>query len=410
MTRPRRYTLPLLVPAIVVVAALTWVGIAFGGWLDPGGPRWEAVVDEPLVRRISAGGELRSADSAQVGCPPIQRKWQFRIKFLAPEGSEVRAGEPVVAFDAKDLDEQLQVVFSQLNTAQSRLEQTRFQQREQRERLILERAEAVAVAARLDQKLTVPENLEARNELAKLRLDKVLADDTLRLIDLRIQASRDNEQALIRTAENRVAQLEREVSEMEAAIAAHTVPAPRDGFVVHQSNWRGEKPKIGESIYIGQKVLEIADLGRMEIVAEVAEPDARWVQAGQRVEVRLDASPERVYGGEIRELGRLFRVKSAEVPKMVFDVTILLDDPDPKLMRPGMAASVEILAPTDHSVIQIPENAIRLERGRPVVTARRSSGKLETVAVELGSRWEGRVVVLDGLAVGDRIAIDADAS
>jgi HlyD family secretion protein len=410
MTRPQRHALRWLIPTIVVVLALTWVGIASGGWLDPGGPRWEAVVDQPLVRRIPAGGELRSADSAQVGCPPIQRKWQFLIQFLAPEGSEVRAGEPVIGFDSKDLDEQLQVALSQLNTAQSRLEQTRFQQREQRERLVLERAEAVAASARLDQKLAVPENLEAANELAKLRLDKELADDTLRLVDLRIQASQDNEKALISTAENRVAKLEREVTETEAAIAAHAVPAPRAGFVVHQSNWQGEKPKVGESIWIGQQVLDIADLSSMEIVAEVAEPDARWVQAGQRVEVRLDASPERVFGGEIRDLGRLFRVKSAEVPKMVFDVTILLDDPDPKLMRPGMAASVEILAPTDQSVIQIPESAVRLESGRPVVTARRSSGKLETVAVELGSRWEGRVVVLDGLAVGDRIAVDEDAS
>ena len=116
------------------------------------------------------------------------------------------------------------------------------------------------------------------------------------------------------------------------------------------------------------------------------------------------------FEGEIRELGRLFRVKSAEVPKMVFDVTILLDEPDPKLMRPGMASSVEILAPSDHSVIQIPESAVRIERGRPVVTARRSSGKRETVEVELGSRWDGRVVVLDGLAIGDRIAVEEDAS
>lgn len=410
MTLPRRLPLRLIVPLSVVVLASTWVGVSLGGWLEPDGQRWEAVVDEPFVRRIPAGGELRSADSVQVGCPPIQRKWEFRIKFLAPEGTEVQAGEPVVGFDAKDLEEQLQVARSQLNTAQSRLEQTRFQQREQRERLTLERAEAIADAARIEQKLEVPENLEARNELVKLRLDKGLADETLRLIDSRIEATRDNEQALIRTAENLVARFVREIAEMEAAITAHAVSAPRDGFVVHQANWQGEKPKVGESVWIGQQLMEIADLGRMEIVAEVAEPDARWVKAGQRVEVRLDASPERVFGGEIRELGRLFRVKSSEVPKMIFDVTILLDDPDAELMRPGMAAGVEILAPTDDSVIQIPESAVRMEDGRPVVTARRSSGALETVTVQLGSRWQGRVVVLDGLSPGDRIAVDREAS
>lgn len=147
----------------------------------------------------------------------------------------------------------------------------------------------------------------------------------------------------------------------------------------------------------------------MEIVAEVAEQDARWVAAGQRVEVRLDASPERVFSGEIRELGRLFRVKSAEVPKMIFDVTILLDEPDPELMRPGMAVSVEILAPTQESVIQIPETAVRVEANGPVVTVRRGSS-LETVPVRLGSRWEGRVVVLEGLEPGDRIAVTGEAS
>jgi multidrug efflux pump subunit AcrA (membrane-fusion protein) len=75
-----------------------------------------------------------------------------------------------------------------------------------------------------------------------------------------------------------------------------------------------------------------------------------------------------------------------------------------------MAAGVEILAPTDDSVIQIPESAVRMEDGRPVVTARRSSGASETVTLQLGSRWQGRVVVLDGLSPGDRIAVDREAS
>lgn len=410
MTRLQKRRVRWIVPITVAAAALGWFGIARGSWFDADAPRWETVVEEPFVRRIPAGGELRSADSAQVGCPPIQRKWEFRIKFIADEGKEVRAGEPVVGFDAKDLDEKLQVARSQLNTAQSRLEQTRFQQREQREALVLERAEALANAARIAQKLEVPENLEARNELAKLRLDMKLADDTVRLVEQRIEATQDNERALIRTAENRVAKYEREIAEIEAGIAAHTVVAPRDGFVVHQTNWQGEKPKIGESMWIGRQILEIADLGRMEMVSEVAEPDARWVAAGQRVEVRLDASPERVFEGEIRELGRLFRVKSAEVPKMVFDVTILLDEPDPELMRPGMAASVEILAPTEESLIQIPESAVRLEGSGPVVTVRRASGNIETVPVRLGERWEGRVVVLEGLTPGDSISIDRSAS
>ncbi len=119
MTRPQRRRLRLVVLPIGVVLAVIWVGVALGGWFATDGPRWEPVVDEPFVRRIPAGGELRSADSAQVGCPPIQRKWEFRIKFLASEGSEVSAGQQVLGFDSKDLDEQLQVARSRVNSQRS---------------------------------------------------------------------------------------------------------------------------------------------------------------------------------------------------------------------------------------------------------------------------------------------------
>lgn len=397
--------LAIVLPVLALLAVGGWFAAAGSGWFAGESGRWETVEEEPFVRRVPASGELRSANAAAVGCPPVPRKWNFTITQLAPEGSEVREGQPVLGFDAKELHERTQLVQTRLSTARSRLERTRIQEREQREQLIIERAEAVARRARIVQKLDVPEDLEARVELEKLRLDRELADEELRLIDLRLEASADNERALIRTAENRVAKLERELEEIAASIAAHTVTAPRSGFVVHEENWQGEKPKVGEQVFVGQPVMEIADLSRMQLVAEVAEQDARWVEAGQRVEVRLDAAPDRVFVGSIAELGRLFREKSAEVPKMIFEVTIRVDEPDPELMRPGMAASVEILAPTDESLIQIPESAVSLRDGVPVVTT-----ETGTVPVALGARWEGRVVVLDGLSAGDRIAVVGESS
>lgn len=393
----------LTVALLAGAAAAIWVVVAGDASADT--ERWHAVENSPFVRRVPAGGELRSADSSRVGCPPVQRKWNFTITSMAPEGSEVKAGQPVLGFDAKEIFERMQLLRTRLDTARSRLERTRIEQREQRQRLVVERAEAVAVLARLEQKLDVPANLEARVEIEKLRLDKGLADEVLRLIDLRTQAAEDNERALIRSARSSVSKLERELVQTEASIAAHNVSAPRDGFVVHIGDWEGKKPKVGESVFIGQPVMEVADLSRMEISAEVAEPDARWVEEGQQVEIRLDAAPDRIFVGRIVRLGHLFREKSAEVPKMVFDVIVEIAEPDPDLMRPGMAASVEILAPTAESVIQIPESAVRLESGLPVVTVESDGSGRSTQPVTLGDRWQGSVIVLDGLQSGDRVIV-----
>ena len=159
------------------------------------------------------------------------------------------------------------------------------------EGLVLERAEAVAAAGRLAQKLEVPEHLEARNELEKLRLDKELADDTLRLIDRRIEASRDNERALIRTAENRVAKWEREIAEIEAGVAAHddadlarhVAMSPhlvaRIGGILAEDAVRHD---LAGSLYVAGDAELAATVARA--VDEVEHPSLRAWSLGSRVE------------------------------------------------------------------------------------------------------------------------------
>ena len=303
-----------------------------------------------------------------------------------------------------DSHERLQLVSSRLDTSRSELERTRIQQATQLENLILEQAESRARFSRVKQKLSVPDTLQARIELEKLELDREFAEEELRLIALRIETQEENRESMIRSAESRVAEYERETRQLEESIAGLTVVAPRAGFVVHVEDWGGKKPKVGENVWGGRSILEIADLSSMEVAAQVAERDARYVSQGQRVEVRLDASPDRVFEGRIVGLGKLFRAKSAEIPTMVFDVVIEVDEPDPELMRPGMAAGVEIMAPDETPVIQVPESAVEIVDGAPSLRVERG-GTRQTIPITLGPRWEGQVVVTDGLQPGDRVRV-----
>jgi HlyD family secretion protein len=360
----------------------------------------------PFVRQIHATGEIRSSDSVVAGCPAIPRMWNFTLTQLVPEGQQVRQGMPVVAFDAKQLQEELQVKQSELDTSRKELERTRLEEQEKLDQLLLERAELEAKQSRLARKLEVPAELQERLELDKLRLDHTLAREELRLAGLRIEAQRSVLETKIEAAESRVDWLEQEVARYTRNIGRMTVPAARDGFVVHVADWNGQKPKVGDRVWMGRSILEIADLSRMEVAAEVAEPDAGFLAVGQPVEIRLDASPDRLFTGEIVQLGRLFHTRSVDDPSMVFDAVVSIDEPDPELMRPGMAAQVVVLAASDEPTLQLPESAIRVGAEGPTVEVERPGGRTETVAVELGARWDGQVVVNGGLEEGDRVVLE----
>ncbi len=358
----------------------------------------------PLERKVPASGELRSGRSVNVGCPQIPRTWNFTITSIAAEGREVTAGTPLLSFDAQALQERLRVKSSELDTARKELEKTRLVQEDLEQKLVLRRAELAAQVARIDRKLDVPEDLRGRIELAKLRLDEELAESELALVDKRLTIQRESGVARVRDAEERVATLEREVGALREHIAKMTVVAPRDGYVVHGRDWRGNKAKQGDSVWMGRTLITIADLGAMEVMAKIAEPDAGHVAVGQRVEIRLDAAPERLFHGKIERLGRLFRQKSWEIPSKILDAVVSIEEPDAELMRPGMAASLEIVAELGEPVLQVAESAL-IRKGDDYFVRVKAGLGSEHRAVEIGERWDGNVVIAGGLSAGERIVV-----
>lgn len=314
-----------------------------------------AASDEPSVRRIEASGELESANSLIVGCPQVDYMWEFTITSIADEGKEVAEGEPLLGFDGRKLTERLEVKNSELDTARKELEKSRLDLEDQHGQRLLEVAEARAELARIRRELDVPTNLVAGLEMEKLQIDERRAGRRLELAEQAVSLSETISELRLATTERKVRELEHEVARIQEGLARMRVTARRAGYVVHVPDWQGEKPQVGQSVWRGRPLLELADLSRMQVAAEVAEADARYVEEGQRVEIRLDAAPDRLFHGSVRRLGRLFRNKSKDIPSTVFDAVIGIDEPDPELMRPGMAVSLDILAPAPERGIQVSE-------------------------------------------------------
>ncbi|GAB4222293.1 MAG: hypothetical protein Kow0062_18990 [Acidobacteriota bacterium] len=394
--------------ALAAALGLAVLAVAWGAGrrLARAEERWVEVRREPFVRRLPASGELESADAVIVGCPQIPGMWEFTITSIVDEGVFVDEGDPLLSFDGRRISERLEVKRSELDTSRRELDRTRLELADQIDARRLEVAEARAEKARIERQLDVPAHLAAGLETEKLRLDARLAATRLELATRAVELARRLAAMRLESAERAVAELEREVDRLEKGLARLRVVAERPGYVVHIPDWRGDKPQVGQSVWRGRPLSELADLSRMQVAAEIAEADARWVREGQRAEVRLDAAPERLFTGRVRRLGRLFRTRSRDDPSKVLDAIVDLDEPDPELMRPGMAVSLEILAPTPEPVIEIPEAALNRVDGRDTVTVRRRGhAGAESVTVTLAGRWRGTVLVASGLEPGDRVRV-----
>ena len=358
----------------------------------------------PFHIRVRAVGRLRSSASTHIGCPFIPKYWNYTISFMAPEGKVVRQGENILGFDTKELMERMQLKRSELETAKKELEKIRLDEQEKLANLEIQLAEAEVNRGKALRQAEQPEEFLAMNDVKKAKLQLQSAELKKELTSNDLHNQKVGMKTRIYTQENKIRKLEKEVNFLQSGIMKMNVKAPKGGMLVYGLDWRGNKKAVGDSCWIGELIMELPDLNQMEVALVIPEPQAGKVKKGLPVEIRLDSNPDQVFKGEIKSLGRIFRTKSAEQPAIVFDAVATVAKPDPGMMRPGMAASVDILVDQKEGVVQVPEHALLyLEEG--VCVWKKSGFGKHVTRVTIGARSGGMVEILKGVSDGDVVLI-----
>ncbi|HLE85752.1 MAG TPA: HlyD family efflux transporter periplasmic adaptor subunit [Thermoanaerobaculia bacterium] len=392
----------LLAGAAAVLAAAGWLAARARAAGDE--VQWVAVERADLVLGVEIEGELEAREAAFLGAPSISRMGNFRIAFMAPEGSRVAAGERVLAFDTTELDQRLQERLADRDSAEKEIEKRATDLAKRRSETELQLAEARARLRRAGLELEVPEDLVAARELAGQRIDSELARREIAYLEERLELlARQAAAELGALAERRAAAAAR-VREVEGHLERMRVPAPRDGVVIYATNWQGEKSKVGDTVWRGMPLLQVPDLSRLQGAGRVDEADAGALAAGQRVTLRLDAHPDRPLAGRVARIGRTVQRRSPRDPVKVVRLEIALDQVEPELMRPGMRFRGQVELERAADVLVLPAAAVTATPEGPVVFRRTALG-FQAVRPELGRRSEDEVEVVSGLAAGERVAL-----
>src|SRR5436190_20587672 len=395
--------------ALAVVIAVAAVLLA-AGWTrnelaaDRQG-EWVRVTRGDLVSGVDITGTLAAVDSGNFGPPQIGDTWDFKISMLAPEGTDIKKGQPVMAFDASELRKRLDEKSAEAEQARKEIEKKRADLALRREDERLQLADAEARVRKAELKLERPTDIISVKERKQIEVDFVVAKSEAKTIRMRIvslEKAASAEIALLTSKQQHAATI---VKETQDAIQKMTVIAPRNGTVVYVTNWRGDKKKVGDSVWRMEHVAEIPDLARMMAKGDVDESDAGKVAVGQRVTLTLDAHPDEELHGTIRQTARTVQRASGSTTKLkVLRVDIVLDKSDPAKMRPGMRFHGTVELSRARSALLVPKSAVYLSPRGPVAY-RRGAFSVTPVLLKLGVQNEKTMEVLSGLDEKDRVLV-----
>lgn len=157
----------------------------------------------------------------------------------------------------------------------------------------------------------------------------------------------------------------------------------------------------GERIESATSLLDIADLERVWVLADVYETELSFVREGQEAVISLSYLPGRAYAGRVSLVSPLVDPTTRTVR-----VRVELDNRDLEL-RPGMFASVELRADLGRR-LGVPKDAVLRSGTRNIVFVSPTDGSFEPREVELGLELPDRWEIRKGLAEGDSVLAAAN--
>ncbi len=160
-------------------------------------------------------------------------------------------------------------------------------------------------------------------------------------------------------AESSVDQAEAMLKQARDDLSKTQLTSPIDGTVAKLDKEEGEIA-LG-SQFQADVIMTVADLTRMEMVAEIDENDVVLVALSDSADIEVDALPDEKFRGVVSEIAHTATTRGLGTQEEVtnFDVKISIISNVEKL-RPGMSATVDIKTETHKGVLYVPIQAITM--------------------------------------------------
>jgi HlyD family secretion protein len=400
----RKIWIALAVGGLVLITGFLVVGKK-AGWI---GQEYAISVSvqkaesRTITEFINANGKIQPKTEVKIS-PDVSGEI---IELFVVEGQQVKAGQPLCVIKPDMYISALNRAEASLNSSKARQAQTQAQ--------MIERELAFRRAKQLYDSGAIPvsdfETAEAAFKVA---------------------------QAEVQAAEFAVKSAEATVEEAREQLTKTRIYAPVSGTISALNVEKGERV-VGTNMYAGTEMMVVADLNRMEVLAQVNENDIVKVSLNDTALIEVDAYLNRRFKGVVTEIANSAKVTGSAADQVTnFDVKVfLLPETYSDLVdsvrqrfypfRPGMSATIDIITNTRENVISVPIAAVttRIINQKPAevqtvslgtVAARTDersevvfvlqNGRARQKKIQTGVQDNTIIEIADGLAEGDEIIV-----
>ena len=390
--------------ALALIAAVAVAGYAFAT-RDSGESRAVptfTVSEAQFLREIPADGVLQAVDTTPIAAPQDVRM-PLKIAWLMEDGSRVKSGDVVVRFDPSEMEELLHNSRQSTLQAASRINKERQLSRSSREKRDRDAAMAESQMKAAKEFESVDDEVFSRHEIIESKIDVELAGARMAHAKRVKKIERSVSAGKLEVLEVQQRQALMQVKRAEGGLAQIQLATPHAGLLLLRRDWRGKVLAVGDTVWPGQNLAEIPADAAMEAEVFVLEADGGRLEENMKATIAVESVPDRTFTGIIKRVDKLAKPRNPKVPVQYFAVIISIDETDRELMKIGQRVRATIVEGESEALV-IPRQAVFTERGEQFVYRKTATG-FERVVVKLGPSTPGRVVVDEGLATGDEIAL-----
>lgn len=197
-----------------------------------------------------------------------------------------------------------------------------------------------------------------------------------------------------------ISQAQGSLNQASDLLSKTTIYSPMDGTISAKECEIGDRV-VGTAQFAGTEVMRVADFSHMELQVDVNENDVVNVKVGDTARLSIDAYPNRVFLGTVKEIASTATTTNANTQQEVTTFQVKIRIPDPGVaLRPGMSGTADIETQTARDAITVPIQSVTVRSIKGGLTSEQLADQRQKAAQK--NKGENQADVTDTRSAAQR--------
>ena len=214
--------------------------------------------------------------------------------------------------------------------------------------------------------------------------------------------------AIKRAAQKETRALQRELDELNRAVAESKLTAKREKL----AQAKRTAPTDGMFLFVGAKepktvregdpVGKIVGLSKLQMICTVSEFDVFQIKEGMPVDVKIDALKQETIRGAVERVSKFPKTDETSSGSPQFEVVVSLEPKGPLIA--GLSMTGTIVTESKEGALVVPTLAVQRGKDQYYVLVESERG-IEKRIVKIGLETAEKTEILEGLSEGDTVVL-----